>query len=48
VRHPRCVGPITKNFCVLHIQSYTTIFHLVAQWEYNYMFRLYRWAIFRL
>ena len=21
VRHPRCVGSITKNFCVLHIQS---------------------------
>jgi hypothetical protein len=20
VRHPRCVGSITKNFCVLHIQ----------------------------
>ena len=23
VRHPRCVGSITKNFCVLHIQSNT-------------------------
>ena len=30
VRHPRCVGSITKNFCVLHIQSNTTIFHLVV------------------
>ena len=26
VRHPRCVGSIPKNFCVLHIQSNTTIF----------------------
>jgi len=25
VRHPRCVGSKTKNFCVLHIQSNTTI-----------------------
>ena len=31
VRHPRCVGSITKNFCLLHIQSNTTIFHLVVQ-----------------
>jgi len=31
VRHPRCVGSITKNFCVLHIQSNTTIFHPVVQ-----------------
>ena len=31
VRHPRCVGSITKNICVLHIQSNTTIFHLVVQ-----------------
>jgi len=31
LRHPRCVGSITKNFCVLHIQSNTTIFHLVVQ-----------------
>ena len=31
VRHPRCVGSITKNYCVLHIQSNTTIFHLVVQ-----------------
>ena len=31
VRHPRCVGSITKNFCVLHVQSNTTIFHLVLQ-----------------
>ena len=21
MRHPRCVGLITKNFCVLHVQS---------------------------
>ena len=21
MRHPRCVGSITKNFCVLHVQS---------------------------
>ena len=41
VRHPRCVGSITKNFCVLHIQSNTSIFHLVVQYEYNYMFRPY-------
>ena len=31
VRHPRCVGSITKNFCVLHIQSNTTIFQLAVQ-----------------
>jgi len=31
LRHPRCVGSITKNFCVLHMQSNTTIFHLVVQ-----------------
>ena len=31
VRHPRCVGSITKNFCVLHIQLNTTIFHLVVE-----------------
>jgi len=43
VRHPRCVGTITQKFCVLHVQSNTTIFHLV-QWEYNYMFWPYRWA----
>jgi len=30
-RHPRFAGSITKNFCVLHIQSNTTIFHLVVQ-----------------
>ena len=30
VRHSRCVGSITKNFCVLHIQLNTTIFHLVV------------------
>jgi len=30
------------------IQSNTTIFHLVVQLEYNYMFRPYMWAIFRL
>ena len=38
----------TNNFCVLHIQSNTTIFHLVVQYEYNYMFRPYMLAIFRL
>ena len=27
VCHPRCVGSVTKNYCVLHIQSNTTIFH---------------------
>ena len=27
VRHHRCVGSITKNFCVLHIQTNTTILH---------------------
>jgi len=31
VRPPRCVGLITENFCVLHIQSNKTIFHLVVQ-----------------
>jgi len=31
VRHHRHVGSITKNFCVLHIQSSTTVFHLVVQ-----------------
>jgi len=30
VRHPRCVGSITKNFCILHVQSNTTILHLVV------------------
>jgi len=39
---------ITKNYCVLHIQSNTTIFHLTVQYVYNYMFRPYIWAIFRL
>jgi len=41
VCHPHCVGSITKNFCVLHIQSNTTIFHLVVQQVYSYMFRPY-------
>ena len=31
VRHPRCVGTIAQKFCVLHLQSNTTIFHLVVQ-----------------
>jgi len=31
VRHPRCVGSITKNFCVLHVQSNTTVFYLLEQ-----------------
>ena len=39
---------ITQNFCVLHIQSNTTIFHPVVQWVYNYMFQPYMLAIFRL
>jgi len=39
---------IIQKFCVLNVQSNTTIFHLVVQWENNYMFRPYRWAIFRL
>jgi len=30
-RHPRCVGSITKNFCVLHVQSDTTICYLLVQ-----------------
>jgi len=30
VHHPRCVGSITKNFCLLHIQSNTTVFHPVV------------------
>jgi len=47
VCHPCCVGTVTQKFCVLHVQSNTTKFHLV-QWEYNYMFQPYRWAIFRL
>ena len=38
-RHPRCVGSIAKNFCVLHIQSNATIFHLLIHYVYNYMFR---------
>jgi len=29
VRHSSCVGSITKNFCVLHIQTNTTIFRTV-------------------
>jgi len=48
VRQPRCVGSITDNFCVLNIQSNTTILHLVVQRVYNYMFRPCMWAIFRL
>ena len=39
---------ITKNFCVLHIQSNTTVFHLKVQYVNNYKFRPYRLAIFRL
>jgi hypothetical protein len=39
---------ITKNFCALHIQSNTNIFHLAVQYLYNYMFRPYMLAIFRL
>jgi len=31
VRHPLCVDSTTKSFCVLRIQSNTTIFHLVVQ-----------------
>ena len=31
VSHPRCVGAKTKNFCLLHLQSNTTVFHLVIQ-----------------
>jgi len=31
VRHPHCVGSMTKNFCVLHVQLNRTIFHLVVQ-----------------
>ena len=31
VRHPRCVGTITQRFCVLHIQSNRTVFHLAVQ-----------------
>jgi len=27
VRHPRYVGSINKEFCVLHVQSNTTIFY---------------------
>ena len=30
VCHPRCVGTITQKFCVLHVQSNTTIFQLVV------------------
>jgi len=34
VRHPRCVGSITKEYCVLYIQLNTTIFTLgsVGSW----------------
>jgi len=38
---------VTKNFCVFHIQSNTTIFHPAVQQVYSYMFRPYIWAIFR-
>ena len=48
----RCVIPLcwfnNKEFCVLHVQSNTTIIHLLVQQKYNYMFRPYMWAIFRL
>ena len=37
-----------KEFCVLHVQSNTTIFYLVVQLKYNYMFRPWMWVIFRL
>jgi hypothetical protein len=37
-----------KEHCVLHIQSNTTIFYLLVQYEYNYMFRPYMWAFSRL
>jgi hypothetical protein len=42
-----------KTYCMLYIQSNTTIFQLVVQWVYdylgyNYMFRPYLLAIFRL
>ena len=37
-----------KEFCVLHVQSNTTIIHLLVQQEYNYMFRPHMCAIFRL
>jgi len=30
LRHPLCVGSITNNFCVLHIQSNANIFHLLV------------------
>ena len=30
VRHPRCIGSITKDSCVLHIQLNTTIFQPVV------------------
>ena len=40
VCHPRCVCTIAQKFCVLHVQSNTTTFHLV-QLEYNYMFRVH-------
>jgi len=43
VRHPLCFGSITKNFCILHVQSNTTIFHPVVQYVYNYMFRPICW-----
>jgi len=34
------------HFCVLHIQSNTTIFHPAVQYVYSYMFRPYMLAIF--
>ena len=37
-----------KEFSVLYLQSETPIFHPGVQQEYNYMFRPYMWAIFRL
>ena len=37
-----------KEYYVLHVQSNTTIFHLVVQYKYNYMFRPYMWHFFRL
>ena len=29
-KHCNYIHPVTKNFCVLHIQSNATIFHLVV------------------
>jgi hypothetical protein len=48
MHHPRCVGSVTKNFlCITHTVEHNYI-SSSSTVGYNYMFRPYMWAIFRL